>query len=61
MVNLIKKATNPGEVVKKPSCIVEYNKFMKGVDRANQYTRYSNGFDQRDARKWLHKHGSTQK
>ena len=29
-----------GEMVKKPSCIDDYNKFMKGVDRADQYISY---------------------
>ena len=25
---------------KKPTCIIEYNKYMKGVDRADQYISY---------------------
>ena len=29
-----------GGSVKKPSCILEYNKYMKGVDRADQYLSY---------------------
>ena len=29
-----------GGSVKKPSCIREYNKYMKGVDRADQYLSY---------------------
>jgi hypothetical protein len=36
---------NPGKLtkygqVKKPICISQYNMFMKGVDRANQYLAY---------------------
>jgi hypothetical protein len=26
--------------IRKPYCIVQYNKFMKGVDRADQYLSY---------------------
>lgn len=39
--NLI-ETTNPRtkQTVKKPTCIVEYNKYMKGVDRADQYLSY---------------------
>ena len=28
------------EVLKKPICIFQYNMFMKGVDRADQYLSY---------------------
>jgi hypothetical protein len=29
-----------GEIIKMSSCTVDYNKYMKGVDRANQYLPY---------------------
>jgi hypothetical protein len=32
--------TRRGGRVKKPSCILTYNKYMKGVDRAEQYLPY---------------------
>ena len=35
-----KKDQQTGEDIMKPNCIVEYNKYMKGVDRADQYLSY---------------------
>lgn len=35
-----RKERKRGGSVKKPSCILEYNKYMKGVDRADQYLSY---------------------
>ncbi|XP_047345764.1 piggyBac transposable element-derived protein 4-like isoform X2 [Vespa velutina] len=38
MVEITSPRTN--KTVKKPTCVVEYNKYMKDVDRADQYLSY---------------------
>jgi hypothetical protein len=40
-VNLGKTERNkPGEIMEKAICIVEDNKYMKGIDEADQYLAY---------------------
>jgi hypothetical protein len=40
MVNIGRKGKKSNPEVKKQYCIVRYNKFMEGVDRADQYLSY---------------------
>ena len=41
--------------ITKPTCILEYNKYMKGVDRSNQYLANFNILQK--TRKWYKKEG----
>jgi hypothetical protein len=40
-VNTGKIDRKTSEEINKPNCIVQYKKYMKGVDRADQYLSYS--------------------
>jgi hypothetical protein len=53
MVNTGRKDRKSNLEVKKLQCVVQYNKFMKGVDRADQYLSYYS--IQRKTGKWLKK------
>jgi len=40
IVNTGRKGRKTNMTIKKPYAVVQYNKFMKGVDRADQYLSY---------------------
>lgn len=48
-----KKDRISGEFIKKPSCVIDYNSNMKGVDRADQYLAFYSIM--RKTRKWTKK------
>ncbi|MGL5708395.1 MAG: transposase, partial [Aeromonas sp.] len=48
--NTTKKDRTTGEFIKKPSCVIDYNRYMKGVDLADQYMAFYSIW--RKTRKW---------
>ena len=40
VVSTVRKDRKTNMEIKKPYAVVQYNKFMKGVDRADQYLSY---------------------
>ena len=53
IVNTERKDRKTNMEIKKPYAVVQYNKFMKGVDRADQYFSYYSIL--RNAVKWSKK------
>jgi hypothetical protein len=53
IVDTTKTDWKTGLLVRKPICIVDYNKYMKGVDRADQYLSYYPIY--RKTKKWTKK------